>query len=241
MNYIEAIKKKKRDFIIKHPILNKDIYDTHDLNENIKQPDKIIKKTTVRSIKPIKTYNNIKTFIPQPPKIPKLNTLSDFHAYNKQGLDKAYADDKGLYYDKDKQTLFVAGTKYDTIQHAIEDVGDDLFKLPFYNTKNSTRYKDADNFISSLPENSVKTLVGHSLGSSVINELQSQHYEENKPLKYRTITYGAPNLSLSTVNKQSMNFRHEGDFISGLDNSGLTIDSDIDPIKAHDYGGYSIL
>lgn len=242
MNYLESINKKKQEFIIKHPIINKDIYDPGKY-ENQKPPDKKPRKIEpVRLVKPIqKNYNDIKTFIPEPPQIPKLDPVSEFHKYNKQGLDKAYADDKGLYFDKDKSTLFIAGTKYDTIQHTIEDVGDDLFKLPFYQTRYSTRYKNADKFISELPENSVKTLVGHSLGASVSNELNKQHYQANKPMPYRTITYGAPNLSLSTTQK-SLDFRHEGDIISGLDNSGLKIGGNLDPTKIlenHDYGGYS--
>ena len=163
--------------------------------------------------------------------------MNKFHKYNRLGLDKAYADEKGLYYDPDKSTLFIAGTKWDTAEHALQDVSDDLFKLPFYNTVNTKRYKDADAFIKTQPIGSVKAIVGHSLGAQVSTELNKQHFN-NGVYPYKTVTYGAPNLSLSETNKQPYNFRHQGDIISGLDHSGLSIGSSLNPFTAHDYGGY---
>lgn len=185
---------------------------------------------------------NIFKTVDKPPIAPKVITnnidvMNKFHKYNRLGLDKAYADDKGLYYDKDKGTLFIAGTKWDTPMHAFQDVRDDIFKLPMGNTVDSTRYTDANNFIKSLPEGSVKTLVGHSLGASVSNELNKQYLDPTGVYHYKTVTYGAPNLSPSEA-KQPNNFRHSGDYISMLDNSGESVGGSINPLVAHSYSGY---
>ncbi len=182
--------------------------------------------------------NIFKTATKPKPKVITNNVddMNKFHKYNRLGLDKAYADDKGLYYDKDKGTLFIAGTKWDTPTHIMEDVGDDIFGLPTGDTVNSVRYIDADRFIRTQPKGSIKTLVGHSLGASVSNELNKQ-YSEKGESAYKTVTYGAPNLSLSET-KQPNNFRHSGDYISMLDNSGVSIGGSINPLTAHSYSGY---
>jgi hypothetical protein len=182
--------------------------------------------------------NIFKTATKPKPKVITNNVddMNKFHKYNRLGLDKAYADDKGLYYDKDKGTLFIAGTKWDTPIHAFQDVGDDIFGLPTGDTVNSVRYIDADRFIRTQPKGSIKTLVGHSLGASVSNELNKQ-YSEKGESAYKTVTYGAPNLSLSET-KQPNNFRHSGDYISMLDNSGVSIGGSLNPLVAHSYSGY---
>ena len=54
------------------------------------------------------------------------------------GLKRAYEDSNGIY--RDGETSYIAVTK--TFQDAVDDL-----KLPFYQTRNTKRYKDVDNFI----------------------------------------------------------------------------------------------
>ena len=55
-----------------------------------------------------------------------------------QGLKLAYENPEGIY--QNGSILYIAGTK------SGRDVYDDL-KLPFYQTRNTKRYKDVDKFI----------------------------------------------------------------------------------------------
>ena len=165
-----------------------------------------------------------------------------FHKYNADGLDKAYADDKGLYLDGENKTLFIAGTRHDTITHAFEDIGDDLTLLPTNLTEISTRYRDADKLIKSLPQGSITKLVGHSLSTSVIHTLNEFHQDSNGKKPFETVTYAAPFLNTG-IESHPNNFRHKNDVVSMFDHSGITTGRDaglLSVLKNHDYHGYQV-
>ena len=63
---------------------------------------------------------------------------NEFIPTDTYGLKRAYEDPDGIY--RDGETLYIAGTK--SFQDAVDDV-----KLPFYQTRNTKRYKDVDRFI----------------------------------------------------------------------------------------------
>ena len=95
------------------------------------------------------------------------------------GLDRAY--DQGDAYVRG-DTMYVAGSHY-----AI-DWADDLTRVPFWgDVRKSYRYKQVDKVLDANPQ--VHNLVGHSLGGSVVHELQ-----RNRP-GLRTVTYGTPSVS----------------------------------------------
>ena len=54
------------------------------------------------------------------------------------GLKRAYENPDGI--SRDGETLYIAGTK--SFQDAVDDLN-----LPFYQTRNTKRYKDVDKFI----------------------------------------------------------------------------------------------
>ena len=66
-----------------------------------------------------------------------------------------------------------------------------LTLLPTNLTNLSTRYRDADALLKSLPDGTVTKLVGHSLSSSVIHSL-NEYQTLNNMKKYETVTYGSP-------------------------------------------------
>ena len=176
----------------------------------------------------------------QKPHISERMKMNAFHKYNADGLDKAYADDKGLFLDRDTKTLFIAGTKHDTIAHAMEDIGDDVMLLPTNLTEYSTRYKDADELIKSLPDGSINKLVGHSLSSSVIHTLNEFHTLNGKK-PFKTVTYGSPFMN-SGMDKHPNNFRHKNDPVSMFDHSGVTFGNAglFNVLQNHDYHHYQV-
>jgi pimeloyl-ACP methyl ester carboxylesterase len=95
------------------------------------------------------------------------------------GLSRAYAAPHSVY--AAGPTLFVAGT------HTLGDVINDT-AIPLGLTRHTMRYHEAREALRRNP--SIKRLVGHSLGGSVVLEVQKRH-----PGCYETTTYGAPVVS----------------------------------------------
>jgi hypothetical protein len=90
----------------------------------------------------------------------KTNTITD-----SQGLTRAYQEGDIYHHGK---TLYVAGT------HTIEDTWNDIRHVPFYGDLRTTnRFKKADEYLQAHPE--INRVVGHSLGSSIILELQKKY------------------------------------------------------------------
>ena len=129
-------------------------------------------------------------------------------------LDSAYKSFNKLSIKDD--AMFVAGTSN------LRDVWDDL-KLPFYLTRYTKRYQDADNLLKSNPQ--VKKLVGHSLAGSVSLELQKQHPNRD----FDITTYGAPVVQMG--GQKHKRFRKSGDLISSLDDGAITYKGSVNPKK----------
>ena len=123
-----------------------------------------------------------------------------------KGMNRAYKD--GDFYQHG-DTLYVAGT------NNFETIKDDIFKVPFWgDLKTSERYKKVQEHLKSNPD--IKRLIGHSLGGSIVLELQKQN-----PDKYTTRTYGAPVVNL-LPNEKTERYRNALDPIAIFDNNANT-------------------
>ena len=79
------------------------------------------------------------------------------------------------------------------LNHKVNDVIADLC-FPTHNVQLSERYKDALEELSKNPD--VDRLVGHSLGSSVVQEINNRHGNS-----YATTVYSSPFVSASHQQK----------------------------------------
>ena len=102
--------------------------------------------------------------------------------------------------------MYVAGTHPTLLHDWIEDIA-----LPLHLTHMTQRYKQADQRLSSAAR--VKRLVGHSLGGSVVLQL-----EKDYPGRFTTTTYGALVVSLSGGDR----YRHYLDPFSAFDRGAHT-------------------
>ena len=109
----------------------------------------------------------------QIPLIKNMGLQTIFHKINQSGLNKAYASDTATHVDGD--TMHIAGTCN------MRDWYDDFTKLPFGLTKYAHKYKQADEVLKQNPQ--ITKLVGHSLSTSVSDELRKQHTEKQLELK----------------------------------------------------------
>ena len=169
------------------------------------------------------------------------NTLysEERHIGNKEkledraGLKNAYDSPSGLYVTG--KTLFISGTtgKDGSITR---DILDDLIHLPSRNAENTEKYKDAIKMLEKNPQ--VTRLIGHSLGSAVVNTLN-----QNFPNKYETTTYATPAVKPKRKGKQDprrRDFRNPNDPVSVLDGYAITSDfSDTNPLVAHGFQNFA--
>ena len=102
-----------------------------------------------------------------------------------QGLRLAYESPDRIY--RNGSQLYIAGTK-DPI-----DFYDDL-KLPFYQTRNTKRYKDVDKFIKDdtieidgKKLTGITDIISHSLGSAVGQQINNDYGNI-----FRSRSYGSP-------------------------------------------------
>ena len=94
-------------------------------------------------------------------------------------------------------TLYIGGTGAKTgLGHKVNDVIADLFFIPTHNIQLSEKYKDTMEELSKNPD--VNRLVGHSLGSSVVQEINNRHGN-----KYATTVYSSPFVSGSNQQKKT--------------------------------------
>ena len=123
-----------------------------------------------------------------------------------EGLRKAY--EHGDYYTHGK-SLYVAGS------HTSRDWRDDFAKIPFWgDTTNSERYQKAVGACKSREE--IDTIVGHSLGGSVAQEMQSNFTDRIS----KSRTYGAPVFNLlGSDSETSERYRYWLEAFSVLDRS----------------------
>ena len=161
----------------------------------------------------------------QIPLVKNIGLQHNFHKINQSGLNKAYASNTATHIDGD--TMYIAGTRN------MRDWYDDFTKLPFGLTKYAHRYKQADEV---LKQNSkITKLVGHSLSTSVSDELRKQHPEKQLELK---ALYASPFVDFGSKTHENR-YRHSGDVISVLDRGSKVVDIGlVNPLKAHSYDNY---
>ena len=147
-----------------------------------------------------------------------------FHKINEIGLNKAYSAHNATHIDGD--TMYIAGTRN------FRDVYDDITKLPFGLTKHADRYRQAEEVLKDNPN--VKKIVGHSLSTSVADELRKQHPDRQLELK---ALYASPFIDFGNK-KHENRFRHKGDLISMFDSGAQVVGGSFNPLKAHEYAGY---
>ena len=133
-----------------------------------------------------------------------------------KGLDAAYSNVNGI--TRIGNTLYIGGTGAKTgLGHKVNDVIADLFFIPTHNVQLSERYKDTMEELRKNPD--VNRLVGHSLGSSVVQEINNRHGN-----KYATTVYSSPFVSGSNQQKNPryLRFRNRGDPIAMFDDAAIT-------------------
>ena len=148
-----------------------------------------------------------------------------------QGLRLAYESPDRIY--RNGSQLYIAGTK-DPI-----DFYDDL-KLPFYQTRNTKRYKDVDKFIKDdaieidgKKHYGVTDIISHSLGSTVGQQINSDYGNI-----FRSRSYGSPFVSNQKPEDTGTNLRirKSGDPVSMFDNATINLNrSSLNPLDNHSY------
>ena len=136
----------------------------------------------------------------------KLNALTAV-----EGLTIVYARDNGIYIRH--TSMFVSGTK-DWPQDHWDDV-----KIPCNPTAEPLRYRNADQALTTnealYPEQQTTSLVGHSLGGSVVLEMQktiSRYNFQNYTIWSTSQIFYSPRCYI-----YNQRFKHFGDAISILD------------------------
>ena len=148
-----------------------------------------------------------------------------------QGLRLAYESPDRIY--QNGSILYIAGTK-DPI-----DFYDDL-KLPFYQTRNTKRYKDVDKFIKDgtievdgKKLTGITDIISHSLGSAVGQQINNDYGNI-----FRSRSYGSPFVSGQSPEDTGTNLRIRGskDVVSMFDQGAITIPKgSINPLYNHEY------
>ena len=148
-----------------------------------------------------------------------------------QGLKLAYESPDRIY--RNGSQLYIAGTK-DPI-----DFYDDL-KLPFYQTRNTKRYKDVDKLIKDnaieidgKKHYGVTDIISHSLGSAV-----GQQINDDYGNIFRSRSYGSPFVSGQRPEDTGTNLRirKSGDPVSMFDNATINLNrSSLNPLDNHSY------
>ena len=148
-----------------------------------------------------------------------------------QGLRLAYESPDRIY--QNGSILYIAGTK-DPI-----DFYDDL-KLPFYQTRNTKRYKDVDKFIKDgtievdgKKLTGITDIISHSLGSAVGQQINNDYGNI-----FRSRSYGSPFVSGQSPEDTGTNLRirKAGDPVSMFDKGSITLNkSTLNPLQNHSY------
>ena len=161
------------------------------------------------------------------------NDLAGQESYitDTQGLKLAYENPDGIY--KNGSILYIAGTK-DPI-----DFWDDV-KLPFYQTKNTKRYRDVDKFIkddaieiNGKKHYGITDIISHSLGSAVGQQINNDYGDI-----FRSRSYGSPLVSNQRPEDVKTNLRIRGslDPVSMFDGGSITIPKgSLSPLYNHSY------
>ena len=147
---------------------------------------------------------------------------------NTQGIKLAYDRDNKIFVKGNK--MYVGGTT------STRDWQQNFTKLKTGGIRDMDRYKEAKKVLLENPQ--VDTLLGHSMGGSVVLELNKEFKDKN----YKTRTYDAPVVSLiapifgiDKPTEQHKRFRMTGDLVSSLDNAAISYDTNtFNPVSNHD-------
>ena len=144
-----------------------------------------------------------------------------------------------MAYDRDNK-VYVRGNKmYVGRTVSANDWKQNFTMLKTGQIRNMDRYKEARRVLLENPQ--VDTLLGHSMGGSVVLELNNEFTDKN----FKTRTYDAPVVSLISPifgfdrpTEQHKRFRKAGDLVSSLDNAAISYNTDsLNPIRNHDVDG----
>ncbi len=117
---------------------------------------------------------------------------------------------------------------------SLNDAIDDL-KIPEFKTRDIQRYKDANKFLKQNPD--VKQLIGHSMGASVVLQLNKEYNN-----KFETRTYSAPVFDIlphSNNDPENQRYRTLGDPVAMFDiNANTTVKKSLNPLELHSYNNY---
>ena len=149
------------------------------------------------------------------------------------GLSNAYASKSGLY--STGKTLYISGTTGKD-GSVTRDIIDDLIHLPTRNAEKTEKYKDAMNYLKDNPQ--ITRVVGHSLGSAVVNTLN-----QNFPNRFQTTTYATPAVKPKRRGKQDpkhKDYRNPNDPVSMLDGYAITSDyNEPNMITSHGFKNFA--
>ena len=148
-----------------------------------------------------------------------------------QGLRLAYESPDRMY--GNGSILYIAGTK-DPIDFY------DGFKLPFYQTRNTKRYKDVDKSIKDdaieidgKKHYGITDIISHSLGSAVGQQINNDYGNI-----FRSRSYGSPFVSGQRPEDTGTNLRirKSGDPVRMFDSGSITLNrGTLDPLQNHSY------
>ena len=163
-----------------------------------------------------------------------VNVENENYIDDVEGLKTAYANNTGLF--RSGNTLYISGTGGKSgIGNKVNDIFSDIFLIPTHNLQFSDKYRDVMNELEKNPD--VTRLVGHSLGSSVLQEINNRNNQ-----KYITTTYNAPFIAFGNrggKNPHHLRFSNRGDVISALDRDAIKIETGTNnPIEAHRFHNF---
>ena len=148
-----------------------------------------------------------------------------------QGLKPAYGNPEGIY--QNGSILYIAGAK-DPV-----DFYDDV-KLPFYQTRNTERYKNVDKFIKDgafeidgIKHYGISDVISHSLGSAVGQQINNDYGNI-----FRSRSYGSHFVSSQRPEDTGTNLRIRGskDVVSMFEGGSITLPKGLlNPLYNHSY------
>ena len=196
-------------------------------SEQLEQNEK--KKRLLTRADDFNAHFNSKQALQNPKYREVVNVENKNYIDDVEGLKTAYAINTGLF--RSGNTLYISGTGGKSgFSSKVNDVFSDLFLVPTHNLQFSDKYRDVMNELETNPD--VTRLVGHSLSSSVIQEINNRNNQ-----KYITTTYNAPFVAFGDrggKNPHHLRFRNQNDILSILDRDAIQIESGTtNPVKAH--------
>ena len=202
------------------------------VSEQLEQNEKKKKRLLTRA-DDFNAHFNSKQALQNPKYREVVNVENKNYIDDVEGLKTAYANNTGLF--RSGNTLYISGTGGKSgFSSKVNDVFSDIFLIPTHNLQFSDKYRDVMNELEKNPD--ITRLVGHSLSSSVIQEINNRNNQ-----KYITTTYNAPFISFGhrDKNPHALRFRNKNDVISMLDRNAIQVDKGtIDPLKAHKFDNF---